>query len=112
MKIRIIVTISLIVASIVILMLSSLFRAQDFLLDQDDEFYKQHELHTKIYLSRVYPVATKTIMKMGWKDIAVFFNKLDFLYNCCYKYNGNLTPGQGWDQLKCCNDIKNHLPYP
>lgn len=81
------------------------------ILDQTEEFYRKHADHTRAYLARVYPIAAKTLASMDAMDIARFYNKLDFIYNCCYSYTGQLAPGGGWDALPCCSNKSNLLPY-
>lgn len=108
-----ILSVSVITVTILVLILIIyLVRSEpSFELEQPDEFYKNHFIHTKDYLKRVYPIASKTIDGMSFKEIARFYNKLDFIYNCCYEYSGDLAPDGGWKALPCCSNEKNKLPY-
>lgn len=81
-------------------------------LDQDHRFYVEHAKQTRTYLSQVYPIAAKTFETIHPIELAHFYNKLDFVYNCCYSYNGELVDeGAGWKPLLCCSDANSVIPY-
>lgn len=94
--------------------LYSMYRIPTFILDQNEQFYMYNYAQTLQYLSQVYPLGIESFKKMNSKQLAIFYNNLDFYYNCCYAYrNGPLVnEGGGWDALRCCNDKRNTLPYP
>lgn len=80
-------------------------------LAQPDAFYARALQRTRQYLLRVYPLAKNSLERCSALDIASVYNRLDFVYNCCYAYSGGLVDG-GWAPLACCRDERNRMPYP
>ena len=88
-------------------------------LVKDLKFYSDMADKTRIYLTAVYPTAKETFEKMGYINLAVFYNSLWMYYNCKAsfdKYMGDNGPDDVqsrhcWQELPGCGKSIAELPY-
>ena len=110
LRLKVAIVIGTVIIILAIIYLKSRVRLPKITLVQSISYYDKMAVQTRAYLSRVYPVARDTFSKMTPVDLALFYNGLDFIYNCCYTYSGSLA--SEWPPLKCCAVRENHMPYP
>lgn len=87
-------------------MKESMIINEDYIVDSEEEFYKEAYEDTIKYLSGVYPLSD--FRKLNFRELANFYNSLTFYYNCSFRSPFNLD-GPLWESLSC--EEKYPLPY-